>query len=77
MVKPAEKFPWAGLGLFIEENESLVSRGWGENGQSILKMHCRTGAAAAVMTNRNPGVDQQASGVGWLADRSSCEDNQA
>ena len=72
MVKPAEKFPWAGLGLFIEENESLVSRGWGENGQSILKMHCRTGEAAAVMTNR-----QQASGVEWLADRSSCEDNQA
>ncbi|MBR0386972.1 MAG: hypothetical protein IJH85_04170 [Clostridia bacterium] len=76
-MKPAEKFPWAGLGLFIEENESLVSRGWGENGQSILKMHCRTGEAAAVMTNRNPGVDQQASGVEWLADRSSCEDNQA
>ena len=77
MVKPAEKFPWAGLGLFIEENESLVSRGWGENGQSILKMHCRTGKIAVVMTNRNPGADQQASGVEWLADRSSCEDNQA
>jgi len=29
MVKPAEKFPWAGNGLFIEENESLVSRGRG------------------------------------------------
>jgi len=51
--------------------------GGGKNGQSILKMHCRTGEAAAVMTDRNPGVDQQASGVEWLADRSSCEDNQA
>ena len=69
MVKPAEKFPWTGLGLFIGENDTLISQGWGENGQCILKMHCRTGELAAVMTNRNPGVDQQASGVEWLADR--------
>lgn len=77
MVKPAEKFPWAGLGLLIGENDTLISRGWGENGQCMLKMHCRTGEIAAVMTNRNPGVDQQASGVEWLADRNSCEGNQA
>ena len=69
MVTPVAKFPWTGLGLFIEENDTLISRGWGENGQCILKMHCRTGEIAAVMTNRNPGVDQQASGVEWLADR--------
>ena len=69
MVKPAEKFPWAGLGLFIGENDTLISRGWGENGQCMLKMRCRTGEIAAVMTNRNPGVDQQASGVERLADR--------
>ena len=73
MVKPVEKFPWTGLGLFIEGNDTLVSRGWGENGQCMLKMHCRTGEIAAVMTNRNPGVDQQASGVEWLADRKPCE----
>ena len=77
MVKPAEKFPWAGLGLLIGENDALISQGWGENGQCMLKMHCRTGKIAAVMTNRNPGADQQTSGVEWLADRSSCEDNQA
>ncbi|MBR7174202.1 MAG: hypothetical protein IKD50_07225, partial [Clostridia bacterium] len=77
MVKPVDKFPWACIGLFIGENDTLISRGWGENGQCILKMRCRTGEIAAVMTNRNPGVDQQASGVEWLADRSSCEDNQA
>ncbi len=76
MVKPVEKFPWTGLGLFIGENDTLISRGWGENGQCILKMHCRTGEIAAVMTNRNPGVDQQASGVEWLADRKHCEENQ-
>ena len=73
MAKPVEKFPWTGLGLFIGENDMLVSRGWGENGQCMLKIHCRTGEIAAVMTNRNPGVDQQASGVEWLADRNTCE----
>ena len=72
MVKPAEKFPWTGLGLFIGENDTLISRGWGENGQCMLKMHCRTGEIAVVMTNRNPGVDQQASGVEWLADGNHC-----
>ena len=76
MVKPVEKFPWTGLGLFIGEDDTLISRGWGENGQCILKMHCRTGEIAAVMTNRNPGVDQQASGVEWLADRKPGEGNQ-
>lgn len=68
MVKPVKKFPWTGLGLFIGENDTLISRGWGENGQCMLKIHCRTGEIAAVMTNRNPGVDQQASGVEWLAE---------
>lgn len=76
MVKPAEKFPWAGLGLFIGENDTLISQGWGENGQCMLKMHCRTGEIATVMTNRNPGVDQQTSGVEWLADRRPCEGDQ-
>ena len=72
MVKPAEKFPWAGLGLWIGENDTLISRGWGENGQCMLKIHCLSGEIAAVMTNRDPGADQQASGVEWLADRGPC-----
>ena len=76
MAKPVEKFPWTGLGLFIEGNDTLISRGWSENGQCILKMHCRTGEIAVVMTNRNPGVDQQASGVEWLADRKPGEGDQ-
>ena len=76
MVKPAEKFPWTGLGLLIGDHDTLISQGWGENGQCMLKMHCRTGEISAVMTNRNPGVDQQASGVEWLADRKPCEGNQ-
>ena len=76
MAKPVEKFPWTGLGLFIGENDTLISRGWGENGQCMLKIHCRTGEIAAIMTNRNPGVDQQASGVEWLADRNTCAGEQ-
>ena len=76
MVKPVEKFPWTGLGLFIGKDGTLVSQGWGENGQCMLKMHCRTGEIAVVMTNRNPGVDQQASGVEWLADRKPGEGDQ-
>ena len=76
MVKPVEKFPWTGLGLFIGENDTLISQGWGENGQCMLKMHCLTGEIAVIMTNRNPGVDQQASGVDWLADRKPCAGNQ-
>ena len=76
MVKPAEKFSWTGLGLFIGDHDTLISQGWGENGQCILKMHCRTGEIGAVMTNRNPGVDQQASGVERLADRNFCEGEQ-
>ncbi len=76
MVKPAEKFSWTGLGLFIGDHDTLISQGWGENGQCILKMHCRTGEIGAVMTNRNSGVDQQASGVERLADRNFCEGEQ-
>ena len=33
--------------------------------------------AAGKTTAEYHGVDKQASGVEWLADRSSCEDNQA
>ena len=69
MAAPVEKFPWTGLGLFMAGQDMLMSQGWGENGQCMLKMNCRTGAVSVVMTNRNPEVDQAASGVEWLADR--------
>lgn len=68
MVKPVEKFPWTGLGVFPRGEAILMSQGWGENGQCMLKMDVRTGAAAIVMTNRNPEVDQAESGVEWLVD---------
>lgn len=69
MAKPVKDFPWTGLGIFTSGEDILVSQGWGENGQCMMKMNYRTGEIAVVMTNRNPGVDQTESGVEWLADR--------
>ena len=69
MAKPVKGFPWTGLGVFRDGEDILVSKGWGENGQCLLKMNIRTKRTAAVMTNRDPGADQAESGVGQLADR--------
>ena len=63
MIKPTEDFSWVGLGLFLRGNDTMVSQGWGENGQSMLKMNFVTGEISVVMTNRNPEVDQSESGV--------------
>lgn len=70
MAKPVKDFPWTGLGVFTSGEDRLVSQGWGENGQCMMKMNYRTGEISVVMTNRNPGVDQAESGVEWLADKS-------
>ncbi|MCR5735282.1 MAG: serine hydrolase [Lachnospiraceae bacterium] len=67
MIKPAENFSWVGLGLFLRDDDTLVSQGWGENGQCILKMNAVTGEISVVMTNRDPGVDQTESGLEQLA----------
>ena len=68
IARRVEKFPWTGLGVFPQGEDVIMSQGWGENGQCMLKMNVRTGRAAVVMTNRNPEVDQAASGVEWLTD---------
>ena len=69
MAGPVKGFSWTGLGVFIGGEDLLVSQGWGENGQCMMKMNRRTGEIAVVMANRNPGVDQAESGIEWLADR--------
>lgn len=66
---PADKAPWVGMGVFIGGENEIISRGWGENGQSMLKINYITGETAAVMTNQNPGVDQAESGIEGLVDR--------
>ena len=68
MAKPAEKFSWTGLGVFLSGEDVLMTQGWGENGQSMMKLNCRTGKIAVVMTNRNPERGQSESGVEWLVD---------
>jgi hypothetical protein len=69
MARPVKDFLWTGLGVFMAGEDILVSQGWCENGQCMLKMNCRTGEISVVMTNRNPGVDQAESGVERLVDR--------
>ena len=69
MTKPLKDFPWTGLGVFIGGEDILVSKGWGENGQCMMKMNCRSGEVSVVMANRDPGVDQAESGIELLADR--------
>ena len=69
MGSPAAQFPWTGLGVFVSGEDILMTQGWSENGQCMMKMNCRTGAVSVVMTNRNPEMDQSESGVEWLCDR--------
>ena len=69
MATPVDKFQWTGLGVFIAGEDVLMTQGWGENGQCMMKMNYRTGAISVVMTNRNPDMEQSESGVEWLVNR--------
>ncbi|MBR6028088.1 MAG: beta-lactamase family protein [Clostridia bacterium] len=69
MARPVKGFPWTGLGVFIGGKDILVTQGWGENGQCMMKMNSRTREISVVMANRNPGADQAESGIEWLVDR--------
>ena len=68
MARPVMDFPWTCLGMFMGGEDILVSQGWGENGQCMMKMNVRTKRIAVVMANRNPGADQAESGIEALAD---------
>ena len=74
MSTPAKNFPWTGLGIFKSGENILSSSGWGENGQCMMKMNCRTREISVVMANRNPGVDQAESGIEWLVNSKLCGD---
>ena len=69
MAKPVDNFTWIGLGVFANGEDMLMSQGWGECGQCMMKMNCSTGEISVVMTNRNPEVDQAESGVERLVNR--------
>lgn len=68
MTKSPENFPWAGLGLFRQGEDVIVSKGWGENGQCMLKIDLRCDSLAVVMTNKDPEAPQEESGVEQLLD---------
>ena len=69
MANPLTRFPWTGLGVFISGENVLMTQGWSEFGQCMMKMDRRTGRISVVMTNRNPEMDQSESGVEWLTDK--------
>ena len=69
MAKPVDQFPWTGLGVFVCGEDMLMTQGWGEHGQCMMKMNCRTEQISVVMTNRNPEKPQAESGVEWLVDQ--------
>ena len=69
MAKPVDPFPWTGLGVFVCAEDVLMTQGWGEHGQSMMKMNCRTEQISVVMTNRNPEKAQSESGIEWLVDK--------
>lgn len=73
MAKPVDNFPWTGLGVFMSGKDTLMSQGWGEYGQCMMKINCSTEEISVVMTNRNPEVDQTESGVEWLVNRKLSE----
>ena len=68
IIKPVEGFPWTGLGIFLNGKDILVSKGWGENGQCMMKLYLQSGEISVAMTNKNPGTDQAESGIEWLVD---------
>ena len=69
MAKSVDRFPWTGLGVFVGADNMLMTQGWGEHGQCMMKMNCRTERISVVMTNRNPEKAQSESGVEWLVDQ--------
>lgn len=68
MMKSSEKFPWVGLGLFQQGEGTIVSKGWGENGQCMLKITPGEDSIALIMTNMDPELPQEESGVEQLLD---------
>ena len=66
IANPVDKFPWTGLGVFRDNKGILMTQGWGEHGQCMMKMNLHAEKVSVVMTNRNPEMDQSESGVEWL-----------
>lgn len=66
LVPQNNKFGWAGMGTFFERGHGFVSKGWGEDAQSMLFVDYETEFACIVMGNCDPGVDQDNSLIGKI-----------
>ncbi len=59
-------FGWAGMGTFFEQANGFVSKGWGEDAQSMLFVDYEQEYACIVMGNCEPGVEQKDSLIGKI-----------
>lgn len=59
-------FPWVGIGHFFDEPNCVVSKGWGEDAQSMLWIDCNKRRAISVAGNRDAGKPQEETQIGAL-----------
>lgn len=66
MMKPInDTATWAGMGVFLE-GDAFVSKGWDTGYQCMLKAYPQEESAIVVMTNCDPGVEQNESLIGEI-----------
>lgn len=58
--------PWFGLGVFLQGEDCFISKGWDEDAQCMLKVYLKEEKAIVVMSNCNPGVEQEESLIGEM-----------
>ncbi len=66
LVPQNRKFGWVGMGTFFEQDHGFVSKGWGEDAQSMLFVDFEREYACVVMGNCEPGMDQNSSLIGKI-----------
>ncbi len=64
MIQKAFEIDWMGLGILRYGDTTLVSKGWGEDAQCMLKMNLINQSVRVIMANKDPGVEQEQSGLG-------------
>lgn len=63
MIRKAFGIDWIGLGIFRYDDSVLVSKGWGEDAQCMLKMDLKKKCVWVIMGNCDPGMEQEKSGI--------------
>lgn len=68
MIQPAFGVEWSGLGILRYGDQTLVSKGWGEDAQCMMKMHLDGEYVKIIMENGNPERSQEETGMESLLD---------